>query len=255
MWLGVLGPVSCQVDGEDLPIGGPLNRALLAALAVSPSASTSVDALVDALWGSAPPRAASKIIRNRVSDLRKRLADGYLDTTDGGYRLGRRVEVDVATFELDGRLPAEERLAVWRGEPFSELPDWLPARIARARLTDLRLVLEEQAAEEALASGDARRAISSLLGLVEAEPFRERRWALLMKALYTDNRQRDALLTFQRARRILNDELGLDPSDELVDLEQAMLLHDASLRAPTDLNGGRALIHDARRLIGRGADI
>jgi predicted ATPase/DNA-binding SARP family transcriptional activator len=231
MWLGVLGPVRCAAAGRGIEVPGHLNRALLAALAVDRRRVTGVDELVDALWGASPPSAADKVVRNRVSLLRRVLGAACVDTAGAGYRLGGGVVVDLQQFE-DVGLDGSARLALWRGHPFLEVAEWPPAHAAAVRLGELHAHLEEVAIADRL---DAGSDASALVGLAEAlvvdEPFRERRWALLMRTLYLAGRQHDALRAFRRARDLLREELGLTPGAELLAVEQAILHHEPSLAA------------------------
>ncbi len=230
MWLGVLGPVECVVGGKAVDVSGRLNRALLAALAVDRDWVTGIDELVDALWGDEPPAAADKVVRNRVSQLRGLLTPEFIETVGVGYRLGSSVGVDTDEFE-DARRAGADRLALWRGVPFGEIAEWPPARAAAVRLGETRAHLEEVAVAEQLDAGiDASALVGGVESLVDAEPFRERRWALLMRTLYLAGRQHDALQAFQRARALLRDELGLSPGAELFDVERAILNQEPSLR-------------------------
>ena len=118
MWLGVLGPVECVVGQTAVDVSGRLNRALLAALAVDRDRVTGIDELVDALWLDAPPLAAEKVVRNRVSQLRGILSSPFIETVGAGYRLGSSVAVDADEFEdaqrgSGDRLAAVARDAVW----------------------------------------------------------------------------------------------------------------------------------------------
>ena len=229
MRLAVLGPVQCTVDGTAIEVRGSRNRALLAALAVDRDRVTGIDELVDALWGVEPPGAAEKVVRNRVSLLRSVLTPGFVDTVRAGYRLGTSVTVDAQEFE-DVPGSAAGRLAVWRGRPFDEIIDWPPARAAAARLEELRARLEEVVVAEQLDAGvDSSSLVGRVEELVEREPFRERRWALLMRTLYLAGRRRDALHAFGRARVLLRDELGLSPGTELLSIERSILHGDPSL--------------------------
>ena len=230
MWLGVLGPVQCVVGDRTVDVTRHLNRAVLAALAVDRDRVTGIDELVDALWRNEPPAAPDKLARNRVSQLRGQLTAGFIDTVGVGYRLGAAVEVDARDFE-DPRRPGLDRLAMWRGAPFEDVADWPPARAAVVRLGELRAHLEEVAVAEQLDVGvDASGLVGLAEVLVDAEPFRERRWALLMRTLYLAGRQHDALQAFQRARLLLRDELGLSPGAELLDVERSILNQDPLLR-------------------------
>jgi predicted ATPase/class 3 adenylate cyclase len=229
VWLGVLGPVECSVDGHPVAVSGHLNRALLSALAVDADRVSGIDELVDALWSEAPPPAAGKVVRNRVSQLRGSLTSGFIDRVGPGYRLAATVDVDVREF-VSGGGHAAERLRLWRGTPFAEIREWPPARAAAVRLGELRAHLEEVSIAEQLDAGaDPSLLVGMAEQLVEREPFRERRWALLMRTLDLAGRQHDALGAFQRARRLLRDELGLSPGPELVAVERSILDHEPLL--------------------------
>ncbi len=231
VWLGVIGPVQCVVDGRPVEVPGRLDRALLAALAVEGRRVSTVDDLVSAMWGAHPPGRAQKVVRNRVSRLRAALAPEMIQTNGAGYRLGSSVVVDTSLFE-DADRPSAERLALWRGEPFVEISEWPPARAAGVRLLELRAHLEEVAIAERLEAGaDPDRLVGEAEQLVETEPYRERRWALLMRLLYLAGRQRDALDAFSRARLLLRDQLGVMPGAELLEIERSILQHDSSLAA------------------------
>ena len=148
MWLGVLGPVRCTVDGRHVEVSGRLNHALLAALAVNRDRVTGVGELVvAALWGDEPPPAAEKVVRNRVSVLRHLLTSNVVETIGAGYRLGRDVILDVTVFEDTAR-EATVRLGLWRGAPFDDVREWPPARTASIRLGELRAHLEGVRAEQ-----------------------------------------------------------------------------------------------------------
>jgi predicted ATPase/DNA-binding SARP family transcriptional activator len=257
MWLGVLGPVQCVVGERPVKVTGRLSRALLAALAVDPDLVTGVDELVDALWGDGPPAAAEKVVRNRVSQLRGVLTTAFIDTVGAGYRMGSTVEIDARRFE-DHQLPGALRLALWRGAPFGDIAEWPPARAAAGRLGELRAHLEEVAIVEQLDAGvDAGSLAGRVEGLVDAAPFRERRWALLMRTLYLAGRQHDALQAFQRARVLLREELGLSPGTELVDVERSILNQEPALR-PARLTAVASIgtvSPSPSRLIGRSDDV
>jgi len=257
MWLGVLGPVECVVGDRTVDVTRHLSRAVLAALAVDRDQVTGIDELVDALWRDERPAAAEKVARNLVSQLRGLLTVGFIDTVGAGYRLGPAVDVDVRDFD-DSQRAGLERLAMWRGAPFQDIAEWPPARAASVRLGELRAHLEEVAIAEQLDAGvDASLLIGRVEVLVQAEPFRERRWALLMRTLYLAGRQHDALQAFQRARLLLHDELGLSPGAELLDVERSILNQEPSLRpaGATATVTTRAVGPTTSRLVGRGDDV
>ena len=229
----VLGPVEALVDGRpiDLPAAKP--RALLAHLLLNRNRVVSVDELISELWDGEPPETATKALQVYISQLRKALGADRVITKAPGYSV--RVEdgeLDLDRFEQlvrDGR----ERLAagdakkaaqllgaalqLWRGPPVVE---WLE---------EARLAAVEERIDADLALGRHDRVVSELEELVARHPFRERPRGQLMLALYRSGRQADALELYRRTRETLIEELGIEPSTELQNLEQAILRQDPSL--------------------------
>jgi predicted ATPase/DNA-binding SARP family transcriptional activator len=244
----LLGPLSVSCDGEPIALGGQKRRALLAALLLDANHVVSRDRLIDALWGEDPPDTARNTIQVYISQLRKLLPDGALETAPPGYRLAVQNE-SVDLFEFV-RLSQEGRtalargdaagaaeglraaLALWRGPPLADLA-WEPfAHAEIARLEELRLAALEDRIEADLALGRHGQLVGELERLVAEQPLRERLRGQLILALYRAGRQADALAVYQRARKTLVDELGLEPSESLRKLERAILAHDPSLNAP-----------------------
>ncbi|HEY7722341.1 MAG TPA: BTAD domain-containing putative transcriptional regulator, partial [Pedococcus sp.] len=246
MGIGVLGQL--EVDGATSTLG-LRDRVVLEALAVSPGASVSADALAEAIWGEHPPASWSKVVQGCVVRLRKVLGVDAIETSPQGYRLIHHSDhVDHLRFArllsrarelVAGREPERaahvlrEGLALWRGDPFPDLAEWGPGRVASERLVELRSEAEELLVEAGLLAGHHREALGPAQQLVHEAPLREHRWGLLALALYRDGRQAQALETIHQARRVLRDELGLDPGPELVTLEQAILNQDPSLAVDT----------------------
>ena len=245
---GLLGPLSVTVDGQPVALGGQKRRALLAALLLEPNQVVSRDRLIDALWGEDPPDTARNTIQVYVSQLRKLLPDGALETAPPGYRLSVDGEA-IDLFEFV-RLSEEGRsalkggdaagaaetlraaLALWRGAPLADLA-WEPfAQAEIVRLEELRITALEDRIDADLALGRHGQLIGELERLVAEHPLRERLRGQLMLALYRAGRQADALAVYQRGRRTLVDELGLEPSESLRQLERAILAHDPALNAP-----------------------
>ncbi|WP_395657673.1 BTAD domain-containing putative transcriptional regulator, partial [Nocardioides sp.] len=263
MQVSVLGPVEVVLDGAPVDLGTPKQRALVAALALSRGWPVSVDAIVDLLWGDASPPGVTATLQAYVSQLRRviepdrqrRAPATVLVTVAPGYALRVPDEsVDVHRFEqvvaathrrlqpvgwgrspLDaGVLAAEvaaldEALALWRGTPYAELGDADPAVAERARLEELRLVALEDRAVAGLALGHHATVAAELEALTAAYPLRERLWALRALALTRSGRQADALEVLRRVREVLDEELGLEPSAELRDLQTAVLRQDPDL--------------------------
>ena len=171
--------------------------------------------------------------------LRKALGAGAIETTPSGYRLVVPLhEIDAHRFESAlerarslladeeterAQHVVTEALALWRGEPLAELHYWDVARIEAERLEDLRRSAEELRVEAAIRSGRHESVLASAQALVREAPTREHRWVLLATAQYHAGRQSEALATLRRVRSVLMDELGLDPSPDVEDLERAIL--------------------------------
>jgi len=239
----VLGPITARVDGHELPIGGPRQRRLLAALVRADGRVATTGQLADAVWGDEPepPAAAERTVQSYLSRLRAALGDGHIVGEGGGYRLamGDGV-VDAECFaaavaEASSAPPADavgrqdEALALWRGPAYAEFAheDWV--RPVAAGLEELRLVALERRAQARLDLGQHADVVAELEVLAREHPLRERFEAQLMLALHRSGRQGDALRSFQRHRRALAEETGLVPSRELVDLERRIALDDPSL--------------------------
>jgi DNA-binding SARP family transcriptional activator/WD40 repeat protein/energy-coupling factor transporter ATP-binding protein EcfA2 len=242
MGIAVLGPL--EVDGATSSLG-LRDRVVLEALAVSPGVAVNADALAEAIWGEELPASWPKVVQGCIVRLRKALGAEAIATSPQGYRLVHHADhVDHLRFGrlLDrgrelvaGREPERaayilrEALALWRGEPFADLVDWPPGRVATEHMHELRLEAEDLLTEAELLAGRHRETLATAQGMVHDAPLRERRWGLLALALYQDGRQAEALQAIQRARTVLLDELGLDPGPDLVTLERAILNQDPSL--------------------------
>jgi DNA-binding SARP family transcriptional activator len=232
--------------GRPLELGGAKQRSLIAILLLNANQVVSTDRLIDELWGAEPPATASKSIQVLVSRLRKKLGDSRLATQAPGYLL--RVdpaELDLARFERlvgEARRAAPENagqklreaLALWRGSALADLAYEPFAQAEVARLEELRLAALEKRIETDLAAGRHAEVVAELEALVGRYPLRERLRCQLMLALYRSSRQAEALDAYRAARRVLSEELGLEPSQELRELEQAILRHDPALELPED---------------------
>jgi DNA-binding SARP family transcriptional activator len=261
----ILGSIEVERDGGRIDLGPPRQRALLAALLLRRGEVASVDALVDDLWPDDPPQTATHIVRIYVSQLRKALGGGHLETIGSGYRL--RVpddDVDAWRFERsvaeagalarsgeDGAAVAlREALMLWTGRPLGDLANEPFARPAVARLEERRLAgLEDLYACE-LDAGRSAELVADLQELVTRHPERERLCAALMLALYRSGRQADALAVYRRVRGHLDETQGLEPGESLRRLEAQMLRQDPALdhpgaapgpgeRPPAEGEGGR----------------
>jgi DNA-binding SARP family transcriptional activator len=242
MDLRVLGTLTLDEGRIEL---APRDRLVLAALAARNGTSVSVESLATALWGEDLPASWSKVIPGCIMRLRRAVAPVSIETSAMGYRLvARGVDLDAETFERSVARGLEllelgepdraahaltQALALWRGQPFADLPDWEPARIASYRLEEIRLAAEESLLEARLQTGDLLDVVAQARARVAEAPMRERRWVILGLAQYRQGRQADALATVRRGRELLAAELGLDPCAELAALDQAILRQDPSL--------------------------
>ena len=250
---GLLGPLEAHVDGRPARLGGTRQRAVLAMLVLNAGQVVPTDRLIDETWPEEPPDTAANVVQGHVSSLRKELGRDAIQTRDPGYLM--RVDagaIDIARFE---RLAAEgaallregraedacvalaQGLGLWRGPALADLTTAGVLRPVAARLDDLRLIALERRLEAELELGRHADVAAELEDLVAAHPLREGPHALRMLALYRCGRQADALAAYRSARQALVDELGLEPSTALQDLERAILRHDPALAAPA--TGGR----------------
>jgi predicted ATPase/DNA-binding SARP family transcriptional activator len=244
----ILGPLEVRVDGAPVRLGGAKQRAVLAALLLEPNEVVSSEVLIDRVWGEEPPDRAANTLQVYVSQLRKLLPERALVTQAPGYRLTVAPDrLDAARFdelvargraELAAGRPAEaaaslrEALALWRGAPLADVGYEPFTQNEIRRLEELRVAAVEDRLDAELAAGAHAELVPELEALVAEHRLRERFRGQLMLALYRSGRQAEALEEYQRARRVLVDELGIDPSRELQALEKAILIQDEALAAP-----------------------
>src|SRR5215217_5306502 len=244
----ILGPLEVDVGGDTIPLGGPKQRAVLAHLVLRANQLVPAETLIDQIWPEEPPEKARNVIQTYVSHLRKALGHDRIESNGPGYRLRLDpFELDAARFDVLMRdakrsLPVdpsvavatlEDALALWRGPALADLADQSSLLAEAARLDELRLEAQETRIEGLLAAAVQAQTFGELEALVARYPWRESLWGLLMLAFYREGRQAEALRSYQRVREILADELGLDPSPELVRLHQRVLNQDPGL----DLRG------------------
>jgi predicted ATPase/DNA-binding SARP family transcriptional activator len=235
----ILGPVEVVQEGPPLSVKGKKPRALLALLMLRRNEPVPTEVLIEELWGDKAPATAANTLQVYVSQLRKVLPSGLLETTSSGYRLAVDASaVDVFEFESlaqagrsaltigDATGAAEllrRALALWHATPVDvPQPD-------AVRLDELRLAALEDRIDADLALARHAQLVGELEGLVAEQPLRERLRGQLMLALYRAGRQADALAVYQRARRTLVEELGIEPGESLRKLERAILEQDPSL--------------------------
>jgi DNA-binding SARP family transcriptional activator/class 3 adenylate cyclase len=241
MEFSLLGPLEVRSAGATVHLGGPKQRALLALLLIDAGRTMSTDRLIDALWGERPPRTAQTSLQNFVSQLRKVLGPEVLVTKPPGYLLRvdpLQVDVNRAQALLSGARAAEpderaaklrEALDLWRGPPLDEFAFEAFAENEIARLEELRLTLLEERIDADIETGRAGEVVGELETLVDEHPLRERLREHLMLALYRAGRQAEALEAFSEGRRVLVEELGIDPSPRLQQLHGAILRHEVGL--------------------------
>ncbi|NKI43309.1 AfsR/SARP family transcriptional regulator [Streptomyces physcomitrii] len=240
----VLGPVRAWRGEEPLPTGSPQQRALLAALLLREGRTATASELIDALWGEEPPSQALAALRTYASRLRKVLGAEVLVSEAGGYAVrvssdrldlsvaeSLRTEAEKARTAGDlshARALINRALGTWEGEPLANLPGPF-AETQRTRLEEWRLQLLESRLDMDLDEGAHAETVAELTALTAAHPLRERLRELLMLALYRSGRQAEALAVYADTRRLLAEELGVDPRPGLKELQQRILQADPGL--------------------------
>ncbi len=243
----VLGPLEVAIDGAPVATSGPRQRVLVATLALHANRVVSVGALIHAVWGDRAPGRVEHTLQQHVSALRKLLGRSSVTTQSPGY-LMHVAELDADLFEASARLGFEAAAAArwrdaagafevalgyWRGPALAGVADLPVLAAAATRFDEQRLAVEEMRLEALLECDDVRIVIPVLEQKVAEHPLRERLHGLLMRALAGAGRQADALNAYQAARRTLVDELGIEPSKELRDLERAILEQRPTLSPST----------------------
>jgi DNA-binding SARP family transcriptional activator len=271
----LLGPLDVLVDGRDVPLGGAKQRAVLGVLALRRGEVVSTSQLAEAVWGEQVPARPTAILQVYVSNLRRALDHPALSDGEGsvlvhqrpGYRLAlAEVDVDLAEFDAlaaQGRRAFDEgrfaeasallrrALTLVRGPLLADLTDLSWFEADRSRVTEAGLALSELRVKADVQLGRHSEVVEELQRLTADNPLREGLWELLIVALYRCGRQADALGTYQRVRRLLQDELGVDPGPALRGLERFVLMQSAELDAEaagrayllwTDAAGGQGLL-------------
>lgn len=257
----ILGPLEVAVGGRLLELGRPKQRAVLAILLVHANRTVSLEHLVDELWGEESPAQAVASLQAYVSHLRRLLEPGrgarapaqVLVSQSPGYRVVVSTgDLDATRFEAladEGRRLLQagradqaddtlgQALALWRGEVLADFPDAGFTRAHRARLDELRLGACEDRFAAGLALGRQVGVLAELDRLIGENPYRENLHGLRMLALYRDGRQAEALDAYRRTRRMLGEDLGLEPGPQLRALHRQILDHAPELDRPT---AGRA---------------
>jgi DNA-binding SARP family transcriptional activator/streptogramin lyase len=256
----ILGPLEIVEDGRPLTLRGTKKRALLAVLLLHANEVVSQERLIDDLWGERRPETAATAVHGYVSQLRKLLEPtrsqdhSVLVTRAPGYEL--RVDgetLDLKRFEQlaeEGRrllaggdaaaaaATLAEALSLWRGRPLAEFEASPFALVESLRLEELHISVIEDRVQADLALGRHAALIAELETLVAERPHDERLCGYLMLALYRSGRQTEALAAYQRTRHALVEELGIEPSSMLQQLQRAILNHEPSLELPHDADRG-----------------
>ncbi|MFF5290706.1 BTAD domain-containing putative transcriptional regulator [Paractinoplanes globisporus] len=246
MRFGLLGPLAVSDGERPVRLTGTKQHALLALLALNAGRPVPADRLIDGVWGDEGPRDLANALQHQISRLRAALGGDHVARRDPGYVLEVPPDaVDVRRFERlagEGRAalrrddPGEAAtrlraaLALWRGAALEGLPGHAWVQAEAARLEGLRLDTVEDRVDAELALGRHDQLVAELESLAGEHPFRERLWGQLMLAQYRCGRQIDALETFQRVRRLLAGEHGLEPGPQLRQLQSDILAH--ALPAP-----------------------
>jgi DNA-binding SARP family transcriptional activator/WD40 repeat protein len=260
----VLGAIEVVENGDGpIPLGGPKQRAVLAHLLLRANHLVPTDVLIDEVWGEEPPETVRNALQSYASHLRKALGTERLEGSRAGYVLrAEPSELDAVRFQSllrDARrlLPIDAKAAVgafdhaldlWRGPAFGDLAAEASLRSEAARLDDLRLSALEERIDAQLTLGDLTEVIGELENLTTRHPLRERFWEQRMLALYRAGRQGEALAAYQRAREVLADDLGIDPSPEL------RRVHERILAQSPDLDPGGEPLRGYRLLERVGED-
>ncbi|GLZ34289.1 SARP family transcriptional regulator [Lentzea sp. NBRC 105346] len=245
----LLGPMEVRLDGREVVLRAGKHRALLAALLLRPNRTVLVTELIEHVWGDTPPARTRGTLQTYVMRLRHTLGDpALIRTVADGYQI--RVEdsqLDVYRFAeaaalgreaaQNGDLTAARQafstaLELWRGPALSDVPSETLHQEHVPRLTEQLMQVHEQRIDIELALGNQADLVSELFSLTRDHALRERFWGQLMLALYRSSRQAEALEAFRQVGKLLGDQLGIEPSEELRDLHQAILVGAPEIAAP-----------------------
>jgi DNA-binding SARP family transcriptional activator/sugar lactone lactonase YvrE len=253
----ILGPLEVRDGDEIVHLGGSRQRSVIVILLLSPNEVVWSDRLVDQLWGDSPPDDASMALQAHISRLRKALPSGpeLLVTRAPGYVLHLAPgQLDLERFEQlveEGRSALEagdadhaaralrSALELWRGRPLADLQDEPFAREVTSHLEEAWLDAVGSRIDADLTRGRHAELVTELRALVRAHPLREGLRAQLMLALYRSGRQAEALDVYTDTRRVLNDQLGLEPGPALQRLQQQILVQDTGLDPPPTARSAR----------------
>ena len=258
----ILGPLELVVDGDSVKLGGAKQQLVLAALLLEPNRVVSVDRLIEWVWSDDAPERASTLqvyvsnLRRVLTPMSAALGRQLIVTQRPGYSIEVEPnELDSLEFELlrrsgetslragapgDASQFLRSALALWRGEPLAGLPIEAVAQGEVSRLEVARATTTEQLGEAELLLGRHQEIVNELRGWVSEWPLNERLRGLLMTALYRCGWQAEALAAFREGRDLLVEQLGIDPSKELCELENRILGQDPTLDHTSPLPSARA---------------
>ncbi len=255
----ILGPIEVFHEGRAVSLGGSRERAVLALLLASVNRVVSAERLAEDLWEGEPSDRAVHSLQVYVSRLRKALreagGDGIVVTQPPGYMARVSPEcLDAARFEalvtesrrqgVEGALEEaaatlRDALALWRGPAMADVADGPIARAEAARLEEARLAALEARVDAELACGRHAELTAELDALTRAHPLRERLWGQRMLALYRCGRQVEALRVYREVRKLLAEDVGLEPGPALSALETAILQQSPELEWRPAASPGR----------------
>lgn len=249
----VLGPLAAFDGTEPLELGGHKQRLVLAILLANVNAVVAQDTLIDAVWPQGPSPGGSRTLHTYISTLRRALGNETLTRRGEGYVLtADRSDVDALRFrKLVGEARPlvdsqsglasellEQALSLWSGPPYGDLGAETALAIDSAKLLEERVTAQEMRFEADLGCGRHEALVPEIESAVVENPYRERLTGLLMTSLYRSGRQAEALRSYTRLRDRLREELGIDPSPELQQLELKILDQDPELDAPSQRDLG-----------------
>lgn len=257
MRFGLLGPLHAQIAGRAVPLNGPRQAKMLAALLIDANSIVAMERLVAVMWDANAPATAVRQVQDAVSGLRRNLvacgAPGTLiSTRRGGYEIHlAQDQLDLLEFDhqrhlaeqhttpFEAAVALRRALACWRGHALVDIPGQA-LEIDAARLNEKRAATHKQCLAIELDLGRHREVIDELTALLREHPYDEQVAEHLMVALYRCRRQGEALQVYERLRRTLAGELGVDPTPPLQALHQRILTADPALTATIPAHGPSA---------------
>jgi predicted ATPase/DNA-binding SARP family transcriptional activator len=242
---GLLGPLQVLEGGREVPVTGAKQRRLLVALLLRLGAPVAAEQLIEVLWSTHQPANPKNALQQQVAQLRRTLGPQLVASHPSGYAV-RTVSssLDAHRFEslvrqgraalAAGRAPDavatfDAALAMWRGPAVEEFAHEPFAVAEAARLDEARRTVLEDRFDALLDAGGGAALVADLEAAVAADPLRERLRGQLMRALFRAGRQADALAAFHETRRVLDEELGIEPGPALAQLHEQLLRQDSAL--------------------------